>query len=93
MPGIFDPVDRPASCKSPPCFHCSCSLRQQLLPITVFPASPTNRFGRPLFRGLRHSDTPEATLVRMRFVDPEGNAAAKRAHHVGAVNTAGLKSE
>ena len=62
-------------------------------PITTVPENPTNRFGRPLFQGLQYSDTPEAPLVKMRFVDPEGNAAGKRTYRVRAVNTAGLKSE
>lgn len=62
-------------------------------PITTVPENPTNRFGRPLFQGLQYSDTPEAPLVKMRFVDPEGNAPGKRTYRVRAVNTAGLKSE
>jgi len=61
--------------------------------IATVPETPSNRFGRPLFQGLQYSDTPEAPLAEMRYLDEGAATGAVHEYRVVAVNTAGLRSE
>ena len=61
--------------------------------IGTVPEQPKNPFGRPVFQGLQHSDSPSNPLVEMRFTDKQPEAGKKHTYRVIAVNTVGLKSE
>jgi hypothetical protein len=61
--------------------------------LAQYPEKPTNRFGRPLFQGLSHGDTPVAPLLDFRFTDTTAKPGAKHSYSVITVNTVGLKSE
>lgn len=62
---------------------------------TRLPAAPTagkNPFGRSLFQGLQHSDTPAFPLAPLEFTDATATPAQKHRYRVIAVNTVGLES-
>lgn len=60
--------------------------------IATLPEKSRNPYGRPLFQGLLHSDTPPQPLVEMRFTDAATTPGAAHAYRVIAVNTVGLES-
>ena len=61
--------------------------------IAQIPESPKNPFGRPLFQGLLHSDTPVQPLATMTFTDLEAQPGKNHVYRVIAVNTVGIRSE
>ena len=61
--------------------------------LAQYPEKPANHYGRPLFQGLSHGDTPVAPLLDFRFTDTTANPGAKHGYSVIAVNTVGLRSE
>ncbi|NQW46945.1 MAG: hypothetical protein HQ464_04155 [Planctomycetes bacterium] len=56
------------------------------------PDSPKPRFGRPLFQGVSHGDTPIGPLAGTRWVDVGPAAAAATGYTIATVNAAGVAS-
>ncbi len=56
------------------------------------PRAGKTPFGRALFQGLQHSDTPAFPLVPFEFTDATATPAQKHRYRVIAVNTVGLAS-
>jgi pimeloyl-ACP methyl ester carboxylesterase len=61
--------------------------------IAQIPESPKNPYGRPLFQGLLHSDTPVQPLATMNFTDAGAQPGTKHIYRIISVNTVGLRSE
>ena len=64
--------------------------------IARLPEKPVGRFGRPLFQGMSHGDTPDkpkdGALPVMRYLDTK-KADAKAVYRIRSINSVGLVSE
>ncbi len=61
--------------------------------IAKVPEEPGNPNSRPVFQGMRDSDTPVLHIREMQFTDTHTNPGQKHTYKVFSVNTTGLKSE
>jgi hypothetical protein len=61
--------------------------------IATLPDEPGNPLSRPVFQGMRNSDTPLLPLRKMHFKDTLTVPGQTHKYRVYSVNTAGLKSE
>lgn len=61
--------------------------------LAQYPEKPTGRFGRPLFQGKTHGDTPEKPVREMKYTDTTAKPGEKHTYRVIAVNSVGLRSK
>ena len=61
--------------------------------LAQYPEKPSAKFGRSLFQGKTHGDTPEKPVREMKFTDTTAKPGEKHSYAVIAVNSVGLRSK